>query len=243
MGRNGNPADGYGPNGHTGICVSTGPGTVTCIESRGGVGVCYKTRRREEWDGFCRVDGMTPHVVGGMHVWESMYDAFTGTVAHVGYYSGPDVVNDGHPDRAWIGDGNGIDCSGAVKLCADYGYDHAAGQPAPQPPPPPPPPLWAGLDDEEDMSRVATFPFNNQAHSVWVDEPSKHLFHSFVDSGGKHGFEDLSTVTGIGALTLDRPTVSAAGSCLVVGVFGAADNVYVELRYDGKGWGAAVPGH
>lgn len=137
MGKDGNPADGSGPNGHTGIVVNVAGGTVTCIESRGHVGVCLKTRPRSFWNGFITVVGMNRPILAALYVWEAMFDAVTGTVERVPYYSGPgDNDHDGWPDRADIGDGNGIDCSGCVKLCMDYGYQHDRAQPVPAPTPP-----------------------------------------------------------------------------------------------------------
>src|SRR6185312_2307592 len=62
----GNPADGGGPHGHTGLVVGFTPTTITCIESRGGVGVCLMTRSRSFWQGFVSIDGMTEAVLTGM---------------------------------------------------------------------------------------------------------------------------------------------------------------------------------
>jgi hypothetical protein len=135
MGPNGDAYAGNGPIGHCGIVVAVyyrvGHWWVLCIESRGHHGVCLQERRLDWWSMFVRQAGWTEAHTRAARAWEALYDADTGTVARVTYYAGAgDNDHDGEPDRADIfGDGNGIDCSGAVKLCADYAYDHA-GAPA-----------------------------------------------------------------------------------------------------------------
>ncbi len=121
---------------------------------------------------------------------------------------------------------------------------YGAAPPAP-PPPPPPPPVWADTEDEEDMSRAATFGYASQAHQVWVDQESAHLFHTWTGSGGDSHFQDLSHDTGVnGALALDKPAVSIAGQVIVIDVFGADSNGRnIQFKFDGHNWGASVPGH
>jgi hypothetical protein len=91
---------------------------------------------------------------------------------------------------------------------------------------------------EEDMSDLARIPFAGQLHSFWVHAGR---LHHVWDDGGKENHEDLSTITGIGALKDGRPSTGiTSDGDLLVGCFGANDNALVEVRFDvaGKSWAA-----
>lgn len=136
-GRRGNPLDGNGPNGHCGVVLSIdyAAGRVVCMESRGSVGICFQPRAIDWWSGFVRVPNVSDEHVRLMREFVTKYDARTGTVLRVGYYAkASDVNRDGVQDRAAVGDGNGVDCSGLVFLVFAYAWFHA-GAPADSPPP------------------------------------------------------------------------------------------------------------